>query len=69
MSAPLDQMMQAGDPRHRSEAQYETPEKRRLWWYQFRRLRPVICASVLHTTEIQWMLVSGSHVVTAEQHV
>lgn len=69
MSAPLEQMMQAGLPRHPSEAQYETPEKHSWWWYQSVASGLSYAPSILHTTEIQWMLGSGSRVVTAEQHV
>lgn len=61
--------MQAGLPHHRSEAHCETPEKHRLWLHQFVASGLSYAPSVLHTTEIQWMLASGSRVVTAEQHV
>lgn len=53
--------MQADLSRHRSEAQYETPEKYKLWWHQFVASGLSYAPSVLHTTEIQWVLVSGSH--------
>ena len=69
MSVLLEQMMQAGLPRHRSEALYETPENRSLWLYQPVTSGLSYAPSILHTTEIQWMLVGGSPVVTAEQHV
>lgn len=69
MSALLEQMMQVGVPRHRSEAQCETPERHSLWLYQSLVSGLSYAPSILHTTEIQWVLMSGSPVVTAEQHV
>lgn len=61
--------MQADLPHHRSEAHCETPEKHRLRSHKFVASGLSYAPSILHTTEIQWMLASGSRVATAEQHV